>query len=98
MKENDGKKSFSQKHVVLTGVFLPMLARQLINSVLFISMGLLLLVWVIGHVTNATVTLKKVWSAVTQPDPVEFEAQAEQSAANETEPAAAEDANYEVQP
>lgn len=66
--------------VVLTGVFLPMLARQLINSVLFISLGLLLLVWAIGHVTNITISVKKVWSAVTQPDPVDFE-QVEESAA-----------------
>lgn len=59
--------------VVFTGVFFPMLARQMLNSVLLISLGLLILLWAIGHVTNLTISLKSVWSAVTQPDPLDFE-------------------------
>lgn len=59
--------------VIFSGVFLPMLARQVVGSVLLISLGLLVMIWLIGHATTIMVQIKKVWDSVTQPDPVSFE-------------------------
>jgi len=59
--------------VVTAGVFFPMLARQILNSVLFISIGLIVLVWAIGHVANFSKSLKRVWSSAIEPEPLSFE-------------------------
>ena len=59
--------------VVMAGVFFPMLARQILNSVLFISIGLIVLVWAIGHVANFSKSLKRVWSSAIEPEPLSFE-------------------------
>lgn len=60
--------------VVMTGVFYPMLARQILNSVLFISLGLIILVWAIGHAANFSASMRRAWSRALEPEPVSFEA------------------------
>lgn len=85
--------------VVLTGVFFPMLGRQLISSVLFISIGLLILVWAIGHVTNLTVGLKSIWSSVSASQQVDRDAGGPVDDAGGREPAGnGEDSGDDSQP
>ncbi|MDG2468531.1 MAG: hypothetical protein P8M80_04575 [Pirellulaceae bacterium] len=46
---------------VMSGVFFPMLARQILGSVLLISTGLVVLIWGIGHLRDISFNLSAAW-------------------------------------